>query len=132
MRDATGSDAIALLITDMTAHALACGSIGAQRGRPRLHTVMEVACCTLLSDLDPSLIVLDSRDAYPHDHGFAVNASTPDVVVQLRYLRRSTTTLTRVSLIPTKTGQKTLIYLNFTNAAGKSGKNGFVNLRSNA
>jgi hypothetical protein len=101
-------------ITDLTAHALACGSIGAQPGRMRLHTAMEVACRTLLRDLDPSLIVTDCRDAYPHDHGFAVNISTPEAINHHA----------DAGVLDTKTRQKPLIDFTFTNAAGKSGKDG--------
>jgi hypothetical protein len=80
----------------------------------------EVACRSLRvlrDDLDPSLIVTDSRDAYPHDHGFAVNASTPEAINHHADAG---------VLDTTKTGQKTLIDFTFTNAAGKSesGKDG--------
>ncbi len=102
------------LITDLTAHALACGSIGAQPGRTRLHTAMEFACRTLLRELDPSLIVTDSKDAYPHDQGFAVNTSTPEAINHHA----------DAGVLDTKSGQKTLIDFTFTNAAGKSGKDG--------
>ena len=71
------------MITDLTAHALACGSIWAQSGRTRLHiAILEVACRTLrvLTDLDPALVVTNSKDAYPHDHGFAVNSSTSEAI----------------------------------------------------
>ncbi len=78
----------------------------------RLH--MEVACITLLRDLEPSLILTDSRDAYPHHQGFAVKASTPEAINHHA----------NAGVLDTKSGQKTLIDFTFTNAAGKSGMDG--------
>jgi hypothetical protein len=43
-----------------------------------VRTAMEVTCRTLLADPNTSLVVNNSKDAYPHDHGFAVNRSTPE------------------------------------------------------
>ena len=65
-------------------------------------------------NLDPSLIVTNSKDAYPHDHGFAVNSSTPEAINHHA----------DAGVLDTKTGQKTLIDFTFTNAAGKAGKDG--------
>ena len=62
---------------DSTWHALACGNIKAQ---PRLHTAMNVAARTLLTELVPSLVVTGSKDAYPSNHGFAVSAAHPEAV----------------------------------------------------
>ena len=62
-----------LPVTDLTAHALACGNIKAQPNRTRLHKVMDVAARTLLTELVPSLVpvVSGSKDAYLSDHGQA-------------------------------------------------------------
>ena len=51
-----------------------------QPNRTRLHTAMDVAARTLLTELVPSLVVTGSKDAYPSNHGFAVSAAHPKAV----------------------------------------------------
>jgi hypothetical protein len=68
------------VITDRTAHALACCSVEAQTTRTRLHTAMDVAVRVLLHDLDPECIVTGAKDAYPADHGMAVSRDYPEAV----------------------------------------------------
>ncbi len=55
-----------------------------------------------------------SRDAYPPDHSFAVNVCTPEAIIHHA----------DAGVLDTKSGQKTLIDFTFTNAAGKSEKDG--------
>ena len=101
-------------ITDLTAHATSCGSINAQPGRTLLHSALEVANRTLHGELDPTLVVTNSRDAYPTDHGFEVNSMIPEAINHHA----------DAGVYDTTTGQKILIDFTFTNAAGKLGVDG--------
>jgi hypothetical protein len=58
--------------------------------------------------------VTNSKDAYPHDHGFAVSSSHPEAINHHA----------DAGVFDTKTGEKILIDFTFTNAAGKSGVDG--------
>ena len=101
-------------LTDLTAHALACGNIKAQPNRTRLHTAMDVAARTLLTELVPSLVVTGSKDAYPSDHGLAVSAAHPEAINHRA----------DACVFDTATGDRHLIDFTFTNAAGLSGEDG--------
>ena len=99
--------------------ALACGNIKAQPNRTRLHTAMDLAARTLLTELAPSLVVTGSKDAYPSDHdGLAVSAAHP--ASEAVNHRADACVFDTASA----TGDRHLIDFTFTNAAGLSGVDG--------
>ena len=102
------------IISDLTAHALACGSKQAQGRRTEIHTSMDTASRELLRSLGPELVVSGSYNAYPFDCGFQTTVAHPEAVNHHA----------DAHVFDTSSGTSYLIDFTFTNAAVKTGKNG--------